>query len=186
MMTASLLLNWVVGPAVMFALAWLFLADQPAYRTGVILVGLARCIAMVLIWTDLACGDREMATVLVALNAVFQVLLYSVLGFFYLQVLPGWLGLGTASLHVSIAAIAGTVAVFLGIPLAAGYLTRTLGERFRGREWYEARFLPRIAPVALYGLLFTVVILFALPAGRQEALPAFGFSGRRGGAAFLR
>ena len=125
MMTASLVLNWVIGPAVMFALAWLLLADQPAYRTGVILVGLARCIAMVLIWTDLACGDREMATVLVALNAVFQVLLYAVLGFFYLQVLPGWLGLPTASLHVSIAEIAGTVAVFLGIPLAAGYLTRT-------------------------------------------------------------
>ena len=171
MMTASLLLNWIIGPAVMFALAWLFLPDQPAYRTGVILVGLARCIAMVLIWTDLARGDREMATVLVALNAVFQVLLYSVLGFFYLQVLPGWLGLGTASLHVSIGAIAGTVAVFLGIPLAAGYLTRTLGERFRGREWYESRFLPRIAPVALYGLLFTVVILFALQGKKITAEP---------------
>ena len=101
MMSVSLLLNWVIGPAVMFALAWLLLPDQPAYRTGVILVGLARCIAMVLIWTDLACGDREMATVLVALNAVFQVLLYAALGFFYLQVLPGWLGLQTASLHVS-------------------------------------------------------------------------------------
>ena len=172
MMTASLLLNWIIGPAVMFALAWLFLPDQPAYRTGVILVGLARCIAMVLIWTDLAAGDREMATVLVALNAVFQVLLYSVLGFFYLQVLPGWLGLGTASLHVSIAAIAGTVAVFLGIPLAAGYLTRTLGERYRGREWYESRFLPKIAPVALYGLLFTVVILFALQGRKITAEPA--------------
>ena len=131
MMTASLLLNWVIGPAVMFALAWLLLADQPAYRTGVILVGLARCIAMVLIWTDLARGDREMATVLVALNAVFQVLLYAALGFFYLQVLPGWLGLPATSWHVSIAEIAGTVAVFLGIPLVAGYLTRTLGERAR-------------------------------------------------------
>ena len=137
MMTVSLALNWVIGPAVMFALAWLLLPDQPAYRTGVILVGLARCIAMVLIWTDLACGDREMATVLVALNAVFQVLLYAALGFFYLQVLPGWLGLPTASLHVSIAEIAATVAVFLGIPLVAGYLTRTIGERARGRDWYE-------------------------------------------------
>jgi Sodium Bile acid symporter family len=110
------------------------------------LAGLARCIAMVLIWTDLACSDREMATVLVALNAVFQVLPYSALGFFYLQVLPGWLGLRTASLHVSIAAIAATVAVFLGIPLAAGYLTRTLGERYRGREWHESRFLPTRSP----------------------------------------
>ena len=117
--------------------------------------------------------------VLVALNAVFQVLLYSVLGFFYLQVLPGWLALGTASLHVSIAAIAGTVAVFLGIPLAAGYLSRTLGERFRGREWYESRFLPRIAPVALYGLLFTVVILFA-SAGRGRSPPSrWPWSGSR-------
>ena len=137
MMAVSLVLNWVIGPAVMFALAWLLLPDQPAYRTGVILVGLARCIAMVLIWTDLARGDREMATVLVALNAVFQVLLYAALGFFYLQVLPGWLGLPTASLHVSIVEIAGTVAVFLGIPLVAGYLTRTIGERAKGRDWYE-------------------------------------------------
>ncbi len=162
MMTVSLLLNWIVGPAVMFALAWLLLPDQPAYRTGVILVGLARCIAMVLVWTDLASGDREMAAVLVALNAVFQVLLYAVLGVFYLNVLPGWLGLGAQSLAVSMADIAVTVAVFLGIPLVAGYLTRTLGERYRGRDWYESKFLPRIGPIALYGLLFTVVVLFAL------------------------
>jgi arsenite transporter len=172
MMTVSLLANWVVGPAVMFALAWLFLPGQPAYRTGVILVGLARCIAMVLVWNDLAAGDREMATVLVALNAMFQVLLYSALAFFYLQVLPGWLGLHTTSLHVSIAEIAATVAVFLGIPLAAGYLTRTLGERARGRDWYETRFLPKIAPLALYGLLFTVVILFALQGKKITAQPA--------------
>jgi ACR3 family arsenite efflux pump ArsB len=132
-------LNWIIGPAVMFALAWLLLPDQPAYRTGVILVGLARCIAMVLIWTDLASGDREMAAILVALNAVFQVLVYAALGVFYLNVLPGWLGLPAQSLHVSFAVIAVTVLVFLGIPLAAGYLTRTLGERYRGREWYESR-----------------------------------------------
>ena len=165
------MLNWVIGPAVMFALAWLLLADQPAYRTGVILVGLARCIAMVLIWNDLAGGDREMATVLVALNAVFQVLLYSALAFFYLQVLPGWLGLQATSLHVSIAAIAGTVAIFLGIPLLAGYLTRTIGERARGRDWYENQFLPRIGPIALYGLLFTVVILFALQGHKITSEP---------------
>src|SRR4051812_12258840 len=110
MMAASLVLNWVVGPAVMFAFAWLLLGDQPAYRTGVILVGLARCIAMVLIWTDLARGDREMAAVLVALNAVFQVIGYAALGVFYLNVLPGWLGLDTQSISVSIGSIAGTVA----------------------------------------------------------------------------
>ena len=162
MIAASLIFNWVIGPLVMFALAWLLLPSQPAYRTGVILVGLARCIAMVLVWTDLALGDREMAAVLVALNAVFQVLFYAVLGVFYLNVLPGWLGLDTQSLDVSMGTIAKTVAIFLGIPLAAGYLTRTIAEARRGRDWYEATLLPKIAPIALYGLLFTVVILFAL------------------------
>jgi ACR3 family arsenite transporter len=162
MIAASLLLNWVIGPALMFALAWLFLADQPEYRTGVILVGLARCIAMVLIWNDLARGDREMAAVLVALNAIFQVLTYAALGYFYLFVLPGWLGLAQTSMDVSMWDIAGTVLVFLGIPLVAGYLTRTIGERARGQEWYETRLLPKIGPVALYGLLFTVMVLFAL------------------------
>jgi arsenite transporter len=171
MMTTSLLLNWVIGPAVMFGLAWLLLPDQPAYRTGVILVGLARCIAMVLVWNDLACGDREMAAVLVALNAVFQVLAYAALGVFYLNVLPGWLGLHAESLHVSIGDIAKTVAIFLGIPLVAGYLTRTLGERARGQQWYETRLLPRIGPVALYGLLFTVVVLFALQGKKITSEP---------------
>lgn len=162
MMAASLVMNWVIGPLVMFTLAWLLLADQPAYRTGVILVGLARCIAMVLLWNDLACGDREMAAVLVALNAVFQVIAYAALGYFYLQVLPGWLGLEQSTLDVSMLGIAKIVAIFLGIPLVAGYLTRTLGERAKGREWYETKLLPRISPIALWGLLFTVVVLFAL------------------------
>lgn len=171
MITASLVLNWLIGPAVMFALAWLLLPDHPAYRTGVILVGLARCIAMVLIWNDLAGGDREMAALLVALNALFQVLTYAALGYFYLQVLPGWLGLDRSGLDVSMWGIAKTVLVFLGIPLAAGYLTRTLGERARGRDWYETRFLPSVAPVALYGLLFTVVVLFALQGETVTAQP---------------
>ncbi len=171
MMVTSLILNWLVGPMVMFTLAWLLLPDQPAYRTGVILVGLARCIAMVLIWNDLARGDREMAAVLVALNALFQVLFYAALGVFYLKVLPDWLGLDTASLTVSLATIAKTVAIFLGVPLVAGYLTRTVGERRRGREWYEGKFLPRIAPIALYGLLFTVVVLFALQGHTITAQP---------------
>ena len=171
MITASLALNWVVGPAVMFALAWALLPDQPAYRTGVILVGLARCIAMVLIWTDLAQGDGEMAAVLVALNAIFQVLAYAALGVFYLNVLPSWLGLHTESLSVSMGTIAVTVAIFLGIPLVAGYLTRTFGERAHGQAWYEQRVLPRIAPIALYGLLFTVVILFALQGKKITSEP---------------
>ena len=162
LLVLSLVLNWLVGPALMFALGWLLLADLPAYRTGLIIVGLARCIAMVLIWNDLACGDREAAAVLVAINSVFQIVAFAALGWFYLQVLPGWLGLSTTSAGFSVGAIIVSVLVFLGIPLLAGFLTRTLGERARGRAWYENRFLPRIGPVALYGLLFTIVMLFAL------------------------
>ena len=165
LLVSSIVLNWVLGPAVMFALAWLMLPDLPEYRTGLIIVGLARCIAMVLIWNDLACGDREAAAVLVAINSVFQIVAFAGLGYFYLELLPGWLGLGEAAgarLDVSVWDIATSVLVFLGIPLAAGFLTRTFGERAKGRPWYEGTFLPRIGPFALYGLLFTVVILFAL------------------------
>jgi len=158
----SLTLNWVVGPLVMFTLAWVFLPDLPEYRTGLIIVGLARCIAMVLIWNDLACGDRELSAVLVAVNSGFQIVFYSVLGWFYLRALPDLLGLDTANLDVTMWEIAKVVVVFLGIPLVAGFLTRTIGERRMGTEWYEQRFLPRLAPVALYGLLFTIVVLFAL------------------------
>ncbi|MFF7492716.1 ACR3 family arsenite efflux transporter [Streptomyces rubiginosohelvolus] len=162
LLVPSLVLNWVLGPALMFALAWMFLPDLPEFRTGLIIVGLARCIAMVVIWNDLACGDREAAAVLVALNSVFQVFAFSLLGWFYLSVLPGWLGLEQTVLDVSVGEIARSVLIFLGIPLAAGYLTRRLGERANGRTWYETQLLPRIKPFALYGLLFTIVVLFAL------------------------
>jgi ACR3 family arsenite transporter len=158
----SLFLSWVVGPALMFALAWIFLADEPAYRTGVIIVGLARCIAMVLVWNDIALGDRERAAILVVFNAIFQVAAYSLLGYFYLTLLPGWLGFDTEGFEVGIWEVARTVLIFLGIPLAAGYLTRRIGIRRRGRDWYEERFIPRIAPITLYGLLFTIVLLFAI------------------------
>jgi ACR3 family arsenite transporter len=158
----SLVLNWLVGPLLMFTLAWVFLADLPELRTGLIIVGLARCIAMVLIWNDLASGSRELAAVLVAVNSLFQIVMYSVLGWFYLSVLPGWLGLDTADLDVSVWEIARSVLIFLGIPLLAGFLTRTIGEARKGTDWYENAFLPRIGPVALYGLLFTIVVLFAL------------------------
>jgi ACR3 family arsenite transporter len=162
LLVSSLVLNWLVGPALMFALAWLLLPDLPEFRTGLVIVGLARCIAMVLIWNDLSCGDREAAAVLVAINSAFQIVAFAALGWFYLQVLPGWLGLATTDAQFSVGAIVGSVVVFLGIPLVAGFLTRTLGERARGRAWYEGRFLPRIGPIALYGLLFTIVLLFAL------------------------
>ena len=169
--TASLALNWVVGPALMFALAWLFLADQPEYRTGLIIVGLARCIAMVLIWNDLARGDNDAAAVLVAINSLFQIVAYALLGYFYLTLLPGWLGLDTQGFEVSIWEVARTVLIFLGVPLVAGYATRAWGVRRRGVAWYEQRFLPRIAPIALYGLLFTIVMLFAIQGDAVTSQP---------------
>lgn len=171
MLLASLVLNWVLGPALMFTLAWLLLPDLPEYRTGLVVVGLARCIAMVVIWNDLACGDREAAAVLVALNSVFQVVAFAGLGWFYLSVLPGWLGLQQTALDVSAWDIARSVLVFLGIPLVLGYLSRRLGEQRWGRAAYERSFLPRIGPWALYGLLFTIVVLFALQGEQVTSRP---------------
>src|SRR5699024_2974861 len=127
-----------------------------------IIVGLARCIAMVVIWNDLACGDREATAVLVAINSIFQVIAFSFLGWFYLTMLPGWLGLDTQGLDVSVGQIALNVLVFLGVPLVAGCATRWIGEKRKGRAWYEEKFIPRVGPWALYGLLFTIVLLFAL------------------------
>ncbi len=171
LMIASLVLNWVLAPAFMFVLAWVFLPDLPEYRTGLVIVGLARCIAMVLIWNDLACGDRESAAVLVLLNSVFQVIAFGALGWFYLQLLPAWLGLPTTSAEFSFQTITASVLVFLGIPLIAGFLTRSAGERLKGRTWYEDRFLPRLGPWTLYGLLFTITVLFALQGGTILARP---------------
>ncbi|HIW96090.1 MAG TPA: ACR3 family arsenite efflux transporter [Candidatus Corynebacterium gallistercoris] len=171
LMTLSLALNWIVGPALMFALAWAFLPDQPELRTGLIIVGLARCIAMVLVWSDLSCADREVTAVLVAINAIFQVLMFAALGWFYLQILPGWLGLPTTSAEFSFWAIFLSVVVFLGVPLAAGAGSRIVGEKARGRQWYEDRFLPKISPLALVGLLYTIVLLFALQGDEVIAAP---------------
>ena len=162
LMVVSLVLNWIVGPAVMFTLAWIFLADQPELRTGLIIVGLARCIAMVLVWSDLSCADREATAVLVAINSVFQVLMFGALGWFYLQVLPSWLGLETTTAQFSFWAIVSSVLVFLGIPLLAGLLSRTIGEKIKGQTWYEEKFLPAISPLSLIGLLYTIVLLFSL------------------------
>jgi ACR3 family arsenite transporter len=159
---ASLVLNWVIGPALMFALAWLLLPDEPEFRTGLIVVGLARCIAMVLIWSDLSCADREATALLVAINSVFQIVAYSVLGWFYLTALPDLLGLDSQGFSVGLWEVARTVLIFLGVPLVAGALTRSIGVRRLGEQAYEVRVLARIAPLALHGLLFTIVMLFAL------------------------
>jgi ACR3 family arsenite transporter len=167
----SLLLNWVVGPLLMLGLAWLLLPDLPHYRNGLVLIGLARCIAMVLIWNSLACGSGELAAVLVALNSVFQILTYSVLGWLYLTVVPGWFGADTAALNVSMGQIAKSVAIFLGVPLVAGYLTRKLLVAQKGAPWYDTAFMPKIGPTALLGLLYTIVLMFAMQGHRLMALP---------------
>jgi ACR3 family arsenite transporter len=166
-----MVLNWVIGPLLMFGLAWIFLADEPAYRNGIILIGLARCIAMVLIWNQLACGDGEVAAVLVALNSLFQIVMYSVLGWLFLSIIPGWFGATTSTLDVSMWDIAVNVLIFLGIPLLAGFLTRTVLVRRKGNDWYEGEFLPRIGPTALLGLLYTIVIMFAMQGDRVVDLP---------------
>lgn len=162
MSATSLVLNWIVGPALMFVLAWLLLPDHPAYRTGLIIVGLARCIAMVLIWNMLACGDNEYAAVLVAINSVFQIVMYTVLGYFYLTVVPQWLGAEGVALNIDMGSIAKSVLIFLGIPLAAGFLTRLILGRVKGNDWYETQFIPRLGPTAIIGLLFTIVMMFSL------------------------
>lgn len=167
----SLIFNWVLGPVVMFALAWIFLPDLPAYRNGLVLIGLARCIAMVLIWNSLACGSGELAAVLVALNSVFQVLTYSFFGWLFLTVVPAWFGGATAVVHVSMWAIAKSVMIFLGIPLVAGYLTRRTLVARKGDAWYTTTFLPRFGPTALVGLLYTIVLMFAMQGDRILHLP---------------
>ena len=167
----SILQNWIIGPALMTALAWLFLSDLPEYRTGLIIVGLARCIAMVLIWNMLAGGNNEDAAVLVALNSVFQIVMYSPLAYFYLTVVPGWFGADVAQVGVSMGDIAKSVLIFLGIPLAAGILTRLILVRRRGAAWYDGQFAPRLGRTAIVGLLFTIVVMFSMQGEQILALP---------------
>jgi ACR3 family arsenite transporter len=167
----ALILNWVVAPITMFALAWLLLPDLPHYRTGLIIVGLAPCIAMVLIWNMLAGGDSEYCAVLVALNSIFQIVLFSPLAYLFLRVVPGWFGAQGTVVHVGMGDIARTVLIFLGIPLAAGAITRFTLLRRKGAEWYDGQFMPRLGPTALIGLLFTIVVMFSMQGDKILAAP---------------
>jgi ACR3 family arsenite transporter len=168
----SIVLNWVVGPVLMFFLAAVFLAGRPEFMYGLILVGLARCIAMVIVWNDLACGDRDYCAAIVGLNSVFQVFFYALYAYVFITVLPPLLGIaaGTA-VPITIASVAATVFVFLGIPFIAGFMTRVTLLQLKGHIWYDTRFIPRISPITLFALLFTIVVIFSTQGGNIVALP---------------